>query len=941
MERVYVALDLELTGLDPKHDEIIEVAMVRFRGHEVLDTFSSLVRPQRAIPLKIQQLVGITPQDVEGAPTLRSLAGRILSFAGSHPLVAHSVGVDQQFLHRHGLLLNNLPIDTFELASIALPAAGRYTLSNLADTMGIDLPQNHRALPDALATKDLFLALVQRIREWDPDLLEEIADLSTGVDWPLGRLFRDIAGDRRGGAGPLFAGVAPASARPRSVGRQDPEDGQPLRPRDDIQPVDAEALAALVEPDGAFGRAFPGYEHRPQQVEMVRAVAEAFNLPSHLLVEAGTGTGKSLAYLLPAIHFAVQNDQRVIVSSNTINLQDQLFQKDIPDIRRILDLPFRAALLKGRGNYLCLRRLNTYRRSRQLDAGQISCVAKILAWQRETDTGDRSELVLVNDDYRVWSQVQSTPETCLGDLCPFRRQGRCFFYRARARAERAHLVVVNHSLLLSDLATESRVLPEYRYVIIDEAHHLEETATDQFGLSIGRRNLYAFLHSISHDTGGVPGGLLSSIPALFQREAVGEATRQRLTASLTDLRDDIGHAEQRLYRLFHVVSAFVEHHVDPQQSPYDQTISLTPGQRAQPEWSEVEIAWDDFAELLQRALERMERLASQIQRLHLDEDSQRDEILQELTIAQQHGQELLSGMARILTSADDEEIYWISVPGSDAEITLHSAPLHVGPLLRERLFDAKDCVVLTSATLQTGNSFRYIKNRLGVEDAIELALDSPFDFRSAVLLYVPKDIPEPNQPYYQKTVEQAIIDLCEATEGRTMILFTSNSQLYNTYRAVRGPLEDAGIVVFGQSFDGSRQQILDNFRTTPRSVLLGTRSFWEGVDIVGEALSCLVIARLPFAVPTDPVFAARAQTFDNAFEEYYLPDAILRFRQGFGRLIRSKEDYGLVVLLDKRILTKSYGKTILRSLPGCTARQGPLATLPHLARRWLDPANRS
>jgi DNA polymerase-3 subunit epsilon/ATP-dependent DNA helicase DinG len=243
--------------------------------------------------------------------------------------------------------------------------------------------------------------------------------------------------------------------------------------------------------------------------------------------------------------------------------------------------------------------------------------------------------------------------------------------------------------------------------------------------------------------------------------------------------------------------------------------------------------------------------------------------------------------------------------------------------------------------LRTEGSFSYIESRLNMEDPMELALDSPFDLKSAVLLYVPKDMPEPNQPFYQKQVEQTLVDLCKATEGRTLVLFTSNSQLHATYRAIQPALEEDGIVVFGQGLDGSRMQVIDNFRSTAKSVLLGTRSFWEGIDIVGQALSCLVITRLPFAVPTDPVFAARAETFDDAFNQYYLPDAILRFRQGFGRLVRSKEDYGIIVLLDNRLLTRAYGKTILRSLPPCTARQGPVASLPAVAQRWLDPANRS
>jgi predicted DnaQ family exonuclease/DinG family helicase len=943
MDRIYVAIDLEFTGLDPRRDEIIEIALVKFRGDEVLDTFSSLVRSNRQIPLKIEQLVGLRNEDLRDAPTMRSLTGRILTMVANHPVVAHSVEMDQQFLRRHGLLVNNLPLDTFELASIVLPGAGRYSLANLCERLDISLPQNHRALHDAVATKELFVALVERISGWDLRLLEEVAALASATDWPLGRVFRDVAAERREASGALFASPWPvAEAQAGPVARAKEPDMPPLEPAETIRPVDPDALAALVAPGGIFQSAFPGYEHRPQQVEMVRAVAEAFNLPCHLLVEAGTGTGKSLAYLLPAAHFALQNDLRVIISSNTINLQDQLFAKDIPDIQRILGLPFRTALLKGRGNYLCQRRLGAFRRSRQLTGAELSGLTKILAWLPQTTTGERSELVLVNADQTVWAQVQASSETCFGDRCPYRRQGSCFFYRARDRAERAHLVVVNHALLLSDLAMESRVLPEYHYLIIDEAHHLEDVATDQFGIAVSRQGLYAYLADISHRAGEVPGGLVGRVPGLFRRQAVSQNARDAVEVLVNTVVAAVQSSEQYLYALFNVVTTFVDSLAESRaQSQYDLTILLTPGQRAQPDWSRVEVAWEDLSTALQRVLKGLGDLAKRVEELGEDEqDTERGEILQELNAAVLTGVGMWAGLQGIITDADDAQVYWLTIANPGGEVTLQSAPLQVGPLLEERLFSQKDCVVLTSATLQTGNSFRYIKERLGLEEPTELALDSPFDFETSVLLYVPKDIPEPNEPFYQKNVEQAIVDLCAATEGRAMVLFTSNSQLNATYRAVQGPLEEEGIVVYGQGFDGSRQQILESFRSTSRSVLLGTRSFWEGVDIVGEALSCLVIARLPFAVPTDPVFSARAATFDDPFNEFYLPDAILRFRQGFGRLIRSTDDYGLVVVLDKRLLTKSYGKTILRSLPGCTARQGPIRLLPDLARRWLDPANR-
>ncbi len=934
MNRTYVALDLELTGLDYRRDEITEIALVRFQGERILETFDSLVYTTRPIPLKVTQLGGIKGSDVAHAPTFDTLRGRILGFIGSHPLVGHTIETDLHFLRKQGLPLPNPSIDTFELASILVPEARIYSLSHLAHHLGIPIENEHRALPDALATQRLFLALVERLKDWDPALLQELVDLARLSNWDLLPLFQDILAERR-----QIKPLDGASGHPLETKATAAKRVAPLQPAKQIRPIAIDRVAALVEPGGLFAQKFAGYEYRPQQVAMLRAVAEALNTPCHLLIEAGTGVGKSLAYLLPAIFFATQNGQRIVISSNTINLQDQLFTKDIPDIQRILPQHFEAALLKGRGNYLCLRRLDAFRRSRQLSPEEARVVAKVLAWLPQTETGDRVELLLINSENAVWSRIQATPETCLGERCRYRRSGRCFFYRAREKAERAHLVVVNHALLLSDMLLEHRVLPEYRYAIIDEAHHLEEQATGQFGLAVNRRELVALLSSLSRPEGEALGAHLGNILQFVFHQDLPQRTQQATSELVAQTATFVDTAQQQVYRLFDRLSGFLQNYTNG-QTGYDQRIRLTSGLRAQPEWSEIETSWQDMESAISPLLKNLLKLTSLLEKSGTSENAERDDLLQELRAYMEQLNEMWEGLSQIIVDPQSNGIYWASLATKTNEITLHSAPLHVGPLLSDKLFSEKDAVILTSATLRTERGFEYIKERLGIEDPMEVALDSPFDYESAVLLYVPKDIPEPNQPGYQEHVEKAIIDLCRATEGRALILFTSTSQLRNTYRKVQKELAREGIVVFGQGIDGSRRQILRSFRETPKSVLMGTRSFWEGIDVMGQALSCLVIARLPFSVPTDPVLQARSETFENPFREYYLPETILKFRQGFGRLIRSKDDYGVVVVLDKRLITKSYGKLILRALPPCTARQGPLASLPTLARKWLDPRNR-
>ncbi|MCD6302873.1 MAG: DEAD/DEAH box helicase, partial [Anaerolineae bacterium] len=892
----------------------------------------------RRLPLKIERMVGIAPNELRDAPPFEAIQARITRLLGSHPVVGHGIDTDISFLSRYGLTPPHQIIDTFELASILVPEARRYTLSHLAKHMGIAHPNAHRALDDAMAAKDLFLALLERLANWDLALIREVADSVDADAWPLKALLEDVL---QNAPLNLRQAGAPRGAEGASSGHsQGAVRIAPLKPHDTIQPLDVEALTELFEQDGPFAKTLSGYEYRSEQVTMMQEVARALNGSYHLMVEAGTGVGKSLAYLLPAVTFAVQNGRRVVISSNTINLQDQVAQKDLPDLQRALGLKFHVAVLKGRGNYLCLRRLRVFRRSRHTDTTEARVLAKVLYWLGQTKTGDQNELLLVNDERQVWGQIQSTSEYCLGDRCPYRANGECFYYRARAQAERAHVLVVNHALLLADLGLENRVLPQYDYVIIDEAHHLEDRATDQMSMRVGRREIELFLAGVGTRTRGRPEGIVGRLPMLFL-DKEDEASQKRVASLLEEVASQADRARRGVVALFQRLGNFFRGQ-RPLGGNYDQEIMITSATRIQPDWSDVEIAWEDYSAPMSQVIAGLEKVASLADDSDLtEEDEECQDLLQELKMLVERGHSLVRAVDEIVMEPTDNGIYWVTMSRRDGEMTLASAPLRVAPILSELLFHAKKSVILTSATLRTAGSFRYMEDRIGLEEPEELAVGSPFDYKSAVLLYVPNDIPEPNEQGYQEAVEHAIVELCQATEGRALVLFTSISQLRNTYYDVRHEFERSELVLLGQGIDGSRRHLLDTFRTSERAVLFGTRSFWEGVDVVGEALSCLVIARLPFAVPTDPVFYARAKTFDDPFNQYQVPDAILRLRQGFGRLIRSKEDYGIVAVLDRRLLTKRYGATMLRSLPACTARQGPVASLPGVARAWLDPSLRA
>jgi len=372
-----------------------------------------------------------------------------------------------------------------------------------------------------------------------------------------------------------------------------------------------------------------------------------------------------------------------------------------------------------------------------------------------------------------------------------------------------------------------------------------------------------------------------------------------------------------------------------ERNEYDKRLRLTPNIRKEALWGETTLAWDNLALLLSAVATELNTVVTMLEDLETAQSGGPANLLLELANLWHEAEELHSRLNAAVLNPSDGAVYWLSSNARDGVTTIHSAPLHVGELLERYLFSTKRTVVLTSATLSTDGDFSYIRERLGLQTGGDLQVGSPFDYARSTLLYIPEDLPEPNQPGYQRQLEATLLALCKATRGRALVLFTSHSALRTTYRALQHQLEADGLLLLGHNIDGSRRQLLERFRNTPGCVLMGTSSFWEGIDVVGDALSVLVIAKLPFRVPTDPVFAARSEQFDDAFSQYSLPQAILRFKQGFGRLIRSRHDRGVVAMLDRRLVSKSYGQSFLNSLPDCTIRRGPSYNLAVEAAAWL------
>jgi ATP-dependent DNA helicase DinG len=925
-----VAIDIETTGLDEARDAITEIGAVRFNGKRVEDEFSTLINPGRHIPEFITGLTGIDDSMVRGAPRVQDIAHELEAFVGDAPVVGHNVRFDLGFLQKAGMLHLNRVIDTYPLASVLMPSASRYNLGALGQQLGILLPATHRALDDAKVTHAVYERLLEMAQELPLEVVQEIVKHGEPLDWDAGTFFEQVLRAKS------REGVGPKKVRdlrpPEALEGNEQGKYPPLKKVEQPVSLNEEEIASILEYGGPFANYFESYEHRPEQVQMLRAVTNALLYGRHMLIEAGTGVGKSFAYLVPAAYFAIANNTRVVVSTNTINLQDQLIKKDIPALKKALGLDVRAAVLKGRSNYLCPRRLQNMRHFGPGNADELRVLAKVLVWSLENHSGDRNELNLTGPTERdAWVKLSAEDDACTTETCVARMHGTCAFHRAKTAAQNAHLLIVNHALLLSDVATGSKVLPEYDYLIVDEAHHLESATTSALSFKLTQFDLMRMLKEIGNAASGMLGRLLG---------AVGHTLRPGDQASFTHIVERATSQSFRLEQLnrefFNTLGQFAAgQRAGQPQSNYAWQSRILPATRKLAEWEEVELMWGQMSETMRHLLKSLEELYKAAADLLSDGNEEIEAPMGDLSSILRRMSEAHNNLTGLILDPSAATVYWIEVKPKDERLSLNAAPLHVGNLITEHIWNTKNAAVLTSATLTTHGEFNYLRNRLGAEMADELALGSPFDYESSTLLFVGNDMPEPNQPNYEQALNRAIASTAIATGGRMLVLFTSYAALKRVAAGITGPLARENIFVLEQGEGASPNTLLESFKSTERAVLLGTKAFWEGVDVPGEALSVVVITKLPFDVPTDPLISARSETYEDPFNEYYLPEAILKFRQGFGRLIRTQSDRGVVVILDKRVMTKQYGRLFLESLPQCTVRQGPLAGLPKLAGQWL------
>ncbi len=911
----FVAVDIETTGLAAERDEVIEIAAVRFREGKIVKSYDSFVKPKGKLPKFIQQLTHITPQDLEDAPELADVLHGLRDFVGKDPVVGHNVGFDLGFINHNYALLGQFPLlneawDTAELSRIYMPFVANHKLGTMVRHFGIPLENAHRADADATATGYLLLNLAQHItKHYDMVVNAKLKGYCVMAAQISGEKFLDriIRYQRQ------HAISSPPAAKLESPYYNVIENILPAAQNPKIDSVFSE--------HGLFAERFPNFEFRAGQVQMAQAVSEAFTNEEHLAVEAGTGVGKSFAYLVPSLEFAQRTKARVVVSTNTKNLQEQLFYKDLPQLKKILPVPFKAVLIKGRENYICERRWEEMlsQGDRELSTWDAQGMLGLYIWKLHTRTGDISE----NSSFDrnrfsiTWRKICSDRYLCSNRKCYHYRN--CHVMNLRTQIEKASVVVANHALLLADMRMENSSLGEYKYLIIDEAHNLMASASKHLGSSLSYADVSILLNLIGGSSRRRRSSFVANLSKAVEKSVLPEGKKSQCIETAKHLETLSEALRKPATDVFNLAAARCA-----ASGSYNKWRVKDCGEI--PELFEQLRRFSmGFKELVKGAL-ALENVISSLESKQLPAYDQHLEMANSLVMR-------LSEMEGVILSILNPDLnnfaLWIEnnprLDRNQPSSVLNYAPIEVNSFLAKLLYEKIPSIVFTSATLALRGSFRYFMGQSGLnlvksKEVRQRIVDSPFDYERQSKLLITSFLPEPKDRFFQSQAINCLKQIFVTTDVGTMALFTAYRDLDAAYDQLADDLYHAHRPFFAQGKGSSRNSILDEFKKAHNAVLLGTSSFWEGVDVQGDSLSLLILYKIPFQVPSEPLVEAYIDKLEreqkDSFMHYMLPNALLRIRQGFGRLIRSKTDRGIVLIMDSRVSHKRYGSYFKQILPG-------------------------
>ncbi|MGY0691748.1 ATP-dependent DNA helicase DinG [Virgibacillus sp. FSP13] len=929
----FVVIDLETTGHSPANkDKIIEVGIVTIENNEITNEFSTLLNPGKPIPPFIANLTGIADQDVIDAPTFSEKADEIVEMFQDSYLIAHNVPFDLGFLNEELAFnnkkkLTNPVVDTVELARILYPQAPGFKLGQLADYIQIKHDDPHRALSDAFVTAKLLLKLKEKLESLPYETIDHLLKLEPMLKSDLHQLLN-------------------ARQQALAFSTENNQDivsyrGLAFRKMVEYKKANTKLdtpygnyLDDIYEHNGTMEQQMRCYEKRSGQREMSEHIYDAFRLSHHGLIEAETGTGKSLAYLLPAVYEAVQANKRIVISTYTTQLQSQLLDEEIPLIHKLVSFPFHVALLKGKQHYISLEKFEHELSSEQQDNYDIVLTkAMLLVWLTETETGDIDEIQLPSSGFLFFKRISTDTEGYADPTSPWFT--RSFYQHAKRQAQKADIVITNHALLCTDMFNGYQFLPTYDKAIIDEAHHLEETASKHYGLKLD----YATIHyRLNHIGRTDEGNWLGKLAASYSIE----------NTPMDKWNDIYEKAKYEVDDLFRYLFQYV---VDQQKirKSYSDIgriqYRFENDQEHPDKWSTIKEMATRLTFYFRDLIHILAYTEQYLEKKDLLTKNDKDEM--DITI--ELLQTIIDHVEQLFLIDDDEtsHVKWIEIEafGAKNAVYIYSEPINMSTLLAHDFFEQKQSVILTSATLTMKNSFAFIQNRLGLMDdrLMTAKIKSPFTYQDQVQLMIPNDFPDikhGNLDDYIYATSEAILSLAEITKGRMLILFTSYDMLKKSYTVLKEALDLTKYVLIAQGISsGSRARLKKNFINYEQAILLGTSSFWEGVDIPGEDLSCLVIVRLPFQPPDHPIYEAKASDLKrngkNAFMELSLPNAVIRFKQGFGRLIRSSNDRGIVFVCDARLMKARYGTYFTESIPNVPTTFDSTQRLMDKAEQWF------
>ena len=922
-----IAFDVETTGLDPATEEVIQFSAIKFVNGKIAEELNLFCNPGKPIPPFITELTRIDDDMVAEEPSFNERLDEILDFFGDYPLIAHNAPFDISFLQEKLKdALANPIIDTLDLARIFLYRLPDRKLETLATHFDLETEGAHRADVDTRNTGRLFFKILDIMLYYDISLYKDILFVTDPlVNMPNYELYRQI------------------HAYYTRSGRTENERKKPYHPMrdnklgdfkkrvynedDTIKKISRQDIDAVFGLKGRLSETLPGYELRIGQMQFAGDIIEAFNEGECLVGEAGTGVGKSLAYLIPAIRWMKKNRREgmsIVVSSHTKNLQEQLFYKDIPFIHEFIEQDFTVVMLKGRQNYICLTKWHALMKNldHAINLFDRPHLLPLLVWLRETKTGDIEENsgFQMNRAPHIWAKLASETGYCTTKKCA--EHHGCYLGKIRKLAFHADVIIVNHSLLLSDAASDNAILPEHPICIIDEAHNLIKSAYQYLGIEITPWRIERVLHKL-YTPGRMRMGALVTLSRHIGKGTEWKAEhREMLIKRVSQAEDDIDHvlkASSKFYKAFLKI-------INRDIRQMDQRYVLK--MRYKPDTSPF--AGMSEADALLSASARLEStlslLLKEIGALKADEKASISEPGDELDLAIASFLELQSDMRICLLPDEEDMIYWYEVPVDDGsfQISINASPLHVNEILYEKIYKNKFAIIASSATLTVAERFKYFMNRSGMDliDAERVKTriyESPFNYEEQCEIWNITHLNEPGNPQFDEQVADIIQELAREFKLGTLVLTTSYASIRNMKNVLDPISQQNDFQLITQMGSASRTALLQRFIQQTNSVLLGTESFWEGVDIPGEPLELLVMTKLPFAVPTEPVVQAITEDITqrggNAFMEYSIPEAILKFKQGLGRLIRSKEDKGIALIMDKRLSVKRYGQYFIQSVP--------------------------